>query len=219
VERRDLKRYIYTRRIIDRKLYTLHGSEEKIANCARFITTSLMVNSVLGEANSHFWTDPRILGALDIFLNRNNTKMKIVMGPDIDVEGIEFWKRIAVGIQQNKIELYISKNRKNYHIKEFYLEDGKKEVVAEPPHKELQRERKNILVCDNDAHCSEIAENYFEKSKDDATKIDLDGLIKYQNFIAYDRCANRHIPASEMQIQILRALHLKCPFSLTLGAA
>lgn len=193
-------RYIYS---TQKNIRLLNGNE-KINNCAINLKQSIKLRAVLGEANSHFWSHPKILEALDYFLNKKNASLQIILGPSFDVENKEFLKRVIKAMGEGKVEIYKSKERKKYHIKEFNLEDGTKKIVAEKPHLPLLRDREELLECTNDKDCENRMNLYYFDAFKGAEPVKNDEIITKFDFIKYDENKKTSREATHEEIENLR---------------
>jgi len=192
--------YVYR---VHKNVKLLSGNE-KIENCAKNLKQSIKVRAVLGEANSHFWTNPLILESLDYFLNQRSALLQIVVGPYLDVENKEFLKRIIIGMDERKVEIYKSKERKNYHIKEFTMKDGIKKIVAEKPHSPLTPDREKILECTNDKDCENRMNLYYFRALENTEPVKKDEIISKFSYIKYDEARKTPREATYEEIETLK---------------
>ncbi len=182
----------------------LMSGEEKIVNCAKNLKQSIKVRAVLGEANSHFWTNPSILESLDYFLSKKNALLQIVLGPYLDVEDKEFLKRIIISMDERKVEIYKSKERNIYHVKEFTIEGGIRKIVSEKPHLPLIPDRETLLECTDDKDWENRMNSYYFKARENAEPVKKDEIISKFNFIKYDEARRTPRDATSEEIETLK---------------
>lgn len=189
-------------------MYKLQKNVKKISgpkkkeNCAVLFKEAIKFRAVLGEANSHFWSSKEVLEALDIFINKKDSQMQIVMGPNIDVRNILFLKKVVQAMDSGKAKIFRLKQRKNHHIKEYITEQGKKTIVAEKPHLPLSRDRDDLLECINDRDCENRMNQYYSKALEEAERVDKNEIISKFNFISTEKEIT--VQATEKEIDKLK---------------
>lgn len=180
------------------------NAPKKKENCAVSFKEAIRFRAVLGEANSNFWSSKEVLEALDIFINKKDSQMQIVMGPNIDVRNRLCLKKVVQAMDSGKAEIFKLKHRKNYHIKEYITEQGKKIIVAEKPHPPLSPDRDDLLECINDVDCENRMNQYYSKALEEAERVEKNEIISKFNFIRYDTEKKIAVQATEKEIDELK---------------